>query len=203
MKKVALAVSVAMALMTGCASNSGESVSHKDLVARGVEIYTHSTTDAYQASAVKEIEIARSAINTAFLMGKPAYEGYYQEATKSAGIQSYMAAVNDAGGSKEKAKEIYDALTPEQKKVVKDFYTGEKNKQIMEGLRKAAEVALKNITEFQNLDTAALLKQVDFSQMMAEKDKLALTADQISYLQDTVVPTWNLYQQISGLGKAE
>ena len=172
MKKVALAVSIAMALMTGCASNSGESTSHEDLNAKGVEIYNQSTTDAYQTSAVKEIEIARSAINTAFLMGKPAYEGYYQEAMKHAGLKNFIAAANNAG-SEEKIKELYDSLPAEDQKAIEDFYTGEKNKQVMEGLGQAALVGLKNIAEFQKLDTAGLLKQVDFSQMMAEKDKLA------------------------------
>ena len=89
--------------------------------------------DTYQPSLVKEVEVARTAINTAFLMSKPAYEAYYQESMNHAELKNFIAAMDNAE-SEEQKKEIYNALSSEERKVVDEFFNGEKSKQIIDGL---------------------------------------------------------------------
>ncbi|WP_461536942.1 hypothetical protein [Spongorhabdus nitratireducens] len=202
MKKQFLAIAVAASLMTGCASNGGEQVNYAELQVVGQDLYAQSVKDSYQPSLIEDVEVVRTSVNAVFLIAKPAYEQYTDKLLQQVEIQTYFAAV-EAADSEEDKRAIYDNLDPETKAKVDAFVNSDQSQQIMASLAEASKVALQNIALFKQLDSAGLLKQVSFSDLMAEKDKLAFTGEQIVYLNDTVVSAYKNYQQISAFSKAQ
>lgn len=202
MKKILLSAVIATSLLTGCASNGGSAVSYADLQAQGSELLAGAQVNSYAPSTVKELEVARTLINTAFLAAKPAYEQFTAAMQKDAVIGNYFAAV-EAVKTEEEKKAIYDALAPEDKKAIDAFNNSEMSKQVFAGLGEASLVALKNLAVFEALDTAGLLKSVEFSMLMQEKDKLAFTTKQVAYLNDTVVSAYKNHQIVSAFRSAE
>lgn len=77
------------------------------------------------------------------------------------------------------------------------------SKQVFAGLGEASLVALQNLAVFEALDTTGLLKSVEFSMLMQEKDKLAFTTKQVAYLNDTVVSAYKNHQIVSAFRSAE
>ncbi len=202
MKKTLLSAVIATALLTGCASNGGSVVDHNKLQTQGSELLAGAQAGSYAPSTIKELEVARTLINTAFLMGQPAYERYTFEMKKDAVIGNYFAAV-EAVKTEEEKKAIYDALSPEHKKTIDTFNSSDKTKEIFSGLNEASLVAVKNLLVFEALDTKELLKSVEFAMLMQEKDKLAFTTEQVAYLNNTVISAYNNYQQVSAFRSAE
>ena len=200
MKKLVAAAVVAI-LATGCAGNGAKSVSYDKLVAQGGELYSKSDSKAYEPSSVGSIEIARTAVNTAFLAAKPAYEEYTKQLKNDTALSTYFAAV-EAQETEEEKRAVYDALSDETRKVVDDYNNSAMGKKVMAGLAEAAVLAMKNTSAFEKLDTAELLKNIDFSQIMSEKSKLSLTKDQVEYLNDTVISAYNNMKVVSTFSKA-
>ena len=60
-------------------------------------------------------------------------------------------------------------------------------------LKVGAEIAVQTLA-FNKIDQSALLGELDFSQLGTEKDKLTLTTEQISVLNDTVYSLYQEYQ---------
>lgn len=199
MKKQILAVIVAAALTTGCSTSGGtEAVSYDALQTEGQELYTQSVVDggSYEPSIIKEVEIVRTAVNTAFLAAKPAYENYVSQLKKEPVLGNYFAAV-EAADSEEDKRAVYDKLTDEKRIIIDNFNNSTMGNEVMSSLGDAAKVALKNIAIFKSMDSSEMISSVGFSELMSEKNKLSLTVEQISYLNDSVVSAYKNYKTVS------
>ena len=202
MKKNFIALAIAASLMTGCASNGGEQVDYKELQVAGQDLYTQSIEGSYHPSTIQDLEVVRTSVNSVFLIAKPTYEQYTSNLMKSTEIQTYFAAV-EAAETEEDKRAVYDNLTPETKASVDEFVNGEQSQEIMKNLGEAAKVALTNIAMFEEIDTASMIKNIKFSDLMAEKNKLSLTGEQVVYLNDTVISAYNNYQVVAAFSKAQ
>jgi hypothetical protein len=203
MKKTLLAMALAASMVSGCSMIGGqETVSYEDLKREGAELAVRSSGDNYVPSIVKEAEVARIAVNTAFLASKPAYERYTEELLATPALGNYFSAVEVADSEEEK-RAIYDALTDEDKKVVDDYMASSVFAEVIEGLKESALPATKSILTFMEMDQTELLAGIEFSALPAEKDKFELTADQVLYLNETVVSAYENYQVISAFSSAE
>ncbi|NOH34678.1 hypothetical protein [Vibrio chagasii] len=203
MKKTLLTMVLAASMLSGCSMIGGqETVSYEDLKHEGAELAIRSNGDNYVPSIVKEAEVARIAVNTAFLASKPAYERYTEELLATPALGNYFSAV-EAVDSEEEKRAIYDSLTEEDKKVVDNYMASSVFSEVIEGLKDAALPATKSVVTFMAMDQTDLLDGVEFSALLTEKDKFALTAEQALYLNETVVSAYENYQIISAFSAAE
>lgn len=202
MKKTLLAVVLAASMVSGCSMFGQETLSYSELTQQGSELAIRSNGENYVPSVVKEAEIARIAVNTAFHASKPAYERYTESLLAEPAVNNYFAAV-EAVDSEEEKRAIYDSLTAEDKKLVDEFTSSPVFDGVMEGLKNAAEPALKSILLFTSMDSSSLLKGVEFAALLTEKEKIALTAEQVLYMSNTVVSAYENYQIISAFNSAE
>lgn len=194
---------LAASMLSGCSMIGGqETVSYEDLKHEGAELAIRSNGDNYVPSIVKEAEVARIAVNTAFLASKPAYERYTEELLATPALGNYFSAV-EAVDSEEEKRAIYDSLTEEDKKVVDNYMASSIFSEVIEGLKDAALPATKSVVTFMAMDQTDLLDGVEFSALLTEKDKFALTAEQALYLNETVVSAYENYQIISAFSAAE
>ncbi len=194
---------LAASMLSGCSMIGGqETVSYEDLKHEGAELAIRSNGDNYVPSIVKEAEVARIAVNTAFLASKPAYERYTEELLATPALGNYFSAV-EAVDSEEEKRAIYDSLTEEDKKVVDNYMASSVFSEVIEGLKDAALPATKSVVTFMAMDQTDLLDGVEFSALLTEKDKFALTAEQALYLNETVVSAYENYQIISAFSAAE
>ncbi|CAH7002466.1 conserved exported hypothetical protein [Vibrio chagasii] len=203
MKKTLLTMVLAASMVSGCSMIGGqETVSYEDLKHEGAELVVRSNGDNYVPSVVKEAEIARIAVNTAFLASKPAYERYTEELLATPALGNYFSAV-EAVDSEEEKRAIYDSLTEEDKKVVDNYMASSVFSEVIEGLKDAALPATKSVVTFMAMDQTDLLDGVEFSALLTEKDKFALTAEQALYINETVVSAYENYQIISAFSAAK
>lgn len=203
MKKTLLAMALAASMVSGCSMIGGQdTVSYENLKHEGAELAIRSNSENYTPSIVKEAEVARIAVNTAFLASKPAYERYTEELLATPALGNYFSAV-EAADSEEEKRAIYDSLTEENKKIVDNYLASSVFEEVIEGLKNAALPATKSIVTFMAMDQTELLAGVEFAALMTEKDKLELTADQILYMNETVVSAYENYQIISAFSSAE
>jgi len=221
MKKTILAATVFASLLSGCMTTGGQA-SYADLQKEGVELYQDSAIvgtpyeftkedgtkiegkveTGYQVSNVAELEVIRTVINATFLTALPVYERFSTEMMNNTEVGQYFAAVEAADTEEDKAQ-VFENLSEADKQKVKDFENSSVGQELLSGLGDVALVVLKNSAAFAELDTAALISNVDFSELMTEKDRLGHTADQILYMNDTVVSAYNNYQVISAMSNAE
>ncbi|MCG7587994.1 hypothetical protein [Photobacterium sp. OFAV2-7] len=203
MKKTLLAAIIAASMVSGCSMiTDSEKVSYAELQTTGTELAERSNADNYQPSSIKEAEVLRIAVNTAFYAAKPAYERYTEELLATPAVGNYFSAVESVDSEEEK-KAVYDALSEENKKAVDKFMASSVFDEVIGGLKEAAVPAMKSATSFLALDTTSLLADINFSELPAEKDKFALTAEQLEYLDKTVVSAYNNYQIISAFSNAQ
>ncbi|CAH7078753.1 conserved exported hypothetical protein [Vibrio chagasii] len=203
MKKTLLTMVLAASMVSGCSMIGGqETVSYEDLKHEGAELAVRSNGDNYVPSVVKEAEVARIAVNTAFLASKPAYERYTEELLATPALGNYFSAV-EAVDSEEEKRAIYDSLTEEDKKVVDNYMASSVFSEVIEGLKDAALPATKSVVTFMAMDQTDLLDGVEFSALLTEKDKFALTAEQARYINETVVSAYENYQIISAFSAAK
>ena len=203
MKKTLLAAVFAATMASGCSMFGGaDTVSYGELKTTGAELAERSDAAHYQMSLVKELEVARLAVNTVFLASQPAYEAYMAQIMATPTLGNYFAAV-EAVESEEDKKAIYDALSPEQQEEVNNFVNSSIAKEMMKGLAKSTGPILNAVVTFQALDTKSLISGLEFAVILTEKDKIALTAEQIDYLNSTVVNAYNNYQIVSAFSNAQ
>lgn len=205
MNKNILAVLVAAALTTGCASSgSTEAISYSALQTEGQELYTQSVVEggSYEPSLIQDVEVIRTAVNTVFLTAKPVYENYVSQLMNEPVLGNYFSAV-EAVDSEEEKRNVYDALASEDRKVIDDFNNYTMGSEVMGSLGDAAKVALKNIAMFKSMDTSGMISGVGFKELLSEKDKLAHTVEQIDYLNDTIISAYNNYQVVSAFRSAQ
>lgn len=203
MKKTVLAMVLAATMVSGCSMIGGsETVSYEDLREQGNVLLLASNEAGYKASDIQQLEAIRLVVNTAFLTAKPVYERYIDELMATPDLNNYFSAV-EAMETEEEKRAVYDALNPEQKKIVDEFNQSSVGNEIMLGLKDAALVALKNSAVFLEADTTAMLSDVDFSKLMDEKDAVSLTAEQVIYMDKTVVSAYENYKVISAFSSAQ
>lgn len=203
MKKTLLAMALTVSMVSGCSMFGGsDTLSYADLQVQGSELAVRSDAENYEPSVVKEAEVARLAVNTAFHVSKPVYERYIENLLATPEVGNYFSAV-EAVDSEEEKRAIYDALSDEDKKMIDDYVASSVFEDIMDGLKNAALPAVNSVATFMALDTAGLLKDVEFTALLLEKEKLALTAEQVLYMNETVVSAYENYQIISAFSSAE
>lgn len=203
MKKTLLAMALAVSMVSGCSMISGsDQVSYEELQKEGNVLLEQSNEAGYKASNVQELEAIRLLVNSAFLASKPAYERYTEELLKTPELGNYFAAV-EAVDSEEEKRAIYDGLPSEQKKIVDDFNKSSIGNEIMSGLKDASLVVLKNSAVFLEADTTSMLADIDFSKLMDEKDAVSFTAEQVTYLDKTVVSAYKNYKQVSAFSNSK
>jgi hypothetical protein len=221
MKKTILAATIFASLLSGCMTTGG-GATYVELQEQGQELYLESATTGssyivlteegvektekvgagYQVSNIPELETIRMIVNATFLTAKPVYERFSEEMINSPAVGSYFAAIDNAENDEEIAA-INAALSPEDKKIIDDFKASSVSEELLSGLGDVALVVLKNSASFAEIDTAGLISNVDFSELMTEKDRLGHTADQLLYMNDTVVSAYQNYQVISAMSNAE
>ncbi len=221
MKKTILAVTVFASLLSGCIT-TGDQATYAELQVQGQELYLESasqgttyvtttlegteedrTVDAgYQTSQIPELEKMRTIVNATFLTAKPVYERFSEEMINNTVVGNYFAAI-DAADNDEEIATVNAALSAEDKKIIADFKESSVSKELLVGLKDVAAVVLENSAAFAQVDTMALVMSIDFSEIMAEKELLGHTTDQILYMNDTVVSAYNNYQVISAMSTAE
>jgi hypothetical protein len=220
MKKTILAATIFASLLSGCMT-TGESASYADLQAEGQELYLesavvgtpymtvekgekveHEVKTGYQVSNIPELETIRMVVNATFLTAKPVYERFSDEMINSPAVGSYFAAIDNAEND-EAIAAINAALSPEEKKIIDDFKASSVSQELLTGLGDVAVVVLKNSASFAQIDAVGLISNVDFSELMTEKDRLGHTTDQLLYMNDTVVSAYQNYQVISAMSNAE
>ncbi len=203
MKKTLLAMALAVSMVSGCSMIGGsDQVSYEELQKEGNVLLEQSNEAGYKASNVQELEAIRLLVNSAFLASKPAYERYTEELLKTPELGNYFAAV-EAVDSEEEKRAIYDGLPSEQKKIVDDFNKSSIGNEIMSGLKDASLVVLKNSAVFLETDTTSMLADIDFSKLMDEKDAVSFTAEQVTYLDKTVVSAYKNYKQVSAFSNSK
>ncbi|KLV07066.1 hypothetical protein ABT56_05755 [Photobacterium aquae] len=202
MKKTLLAVALVASLGSGCSMlNKSDTVNYDALRKDGAELMTKANAEGYQPSNVKQLEVVRFTVNTAFLAAKPTYERYIDELKSTPVLGNYFAAT-EAVETEEEKRAIYDALPADQKKVVDNFMKSSMSEEMMSGLGEAAKVALENSSHFLALDSTDMLSGIDFTQLLTEKENVSFTIDQISYLNATVISAYNNYKTVSAFSRA-
>lgn len=203
MKKTILAVTLAASLLSGCSTIMGnEARSYEELKADGQALLLASNEEGYSASGIQDLEKIRLGVNSVFLIAEPMYERYTESLLNTPEIGNFMAATEVAESEEEK-KAIYDALPKETKDKVDAYLNSSMAQEIMAGLGEAVPVLLKNSTAFLQTNTTSILSQIDFTDLMAEKSRIAHTADQLAYLDTTLVSAYQNYKVISAFSKAQ
>lgn len=203
MKKTIIASSLAIFLLSGCISTGfGEKSSYVELQKEGQEMMLSSNAGGYSASGVQDLEKVRLVINSTFLVAQPIYERYTETLINTPAIGNYLAAT-EAVDSKEDKEAIYTALTPSDKKTVDNYLKSSVTKEAMSGMSDVLSVLLENQSTFLTASSGNALLQVDWSDIMAEKDRISHTADQIAYLNSTVVSAYQNYQVVSAFSSAK
>ncbi|WP_372882258.1 hypothetical protein [Psychromonas sp.] len=203
MKKTILAVTLAATLLSGCSAIMGnETRSYDELKADGQALLLKSNEEGYSASGIQDLEKIRLGVNSAFLIAEPMYERYTENLLNTPELGNFMAAT-EAAESEEEKKAIYDALPQETKDKVDAYLNSSMTQEVMKGAAEVAKVILKNSTAFLTVNTTSVLTQIDFTDLMAEKARIAHTADQLAYLDTTLVSAYKNYKVISAFSNAQ
>jgi hypothetical protein len=203
MKKTFLAITLAASLLSGCSMIAGnETRSYTELKAEGQELLLTSNEEGYSASGIQDLEKIRLGVNSVFLIAAPIYERYTNTLLNTPELNNFMAAT-EAAESEEEKKAIYDALPREAKDKVDAYLNSSMTKEIMAGLGEAVPVLLKSSAAFLQTNTASILTQVDFSDLSAEKARIAHTYDQLAYLDTTLVSAYQNYKVVSAFSNAQ
>lgn len=203
MKKIIIAVSLTISLLSGCSSMSGgEKRSYTELKKEGQEILLSSNVEGYSASDIQDLEKVRIAVNSVFLIAEPIYERYTEALINTPALGNFMAAT-EAVDTDEEKRMVYEMLTPEDKEIVDKYLSSSVAQEAMKGLGQVVLVILKNSTLFLQVDTSSVLAQVDFTDLLAEKDRIAHTYDQIAYLDSTLVSAYENYKVVSAFSDAQ
>lgn len=187
MKRSLLAAALAVSFISGCVSTSAPTFD--DLKSTGSEL----ASTEYKASSVSDVEKIRQIVNRTFIAAKPVYENYVDTLLAESDVSNYVSAVRNAESEEEAAK-LYESLTPEQKQKVDRVINSEQMKEIFLSLGKLA-LETNQITDvFGSMDKTSFLTELDFSNLVTEKDNLSFTMSQLDYLNDTIASAYKNHQ---------
>lgn len=203
MKKTILAVALAASMVSGCSMIAGkETRSYAELQTEGQALLLASNEEGYSASGIQDLEKIRLGVNSVFLIAEPMYERYTEKLINTPELGNFMAAT-EAAESEEEKKAIYDALTPEMKVKVDKYVNSSVMKDVMKSAGEVAKVILKNSAVFLEMNTTSILTQIDFTDLMAERERIAHTYNQLAYLDTTLVSAYENYRIISAFSNAQ
>ena len=203
MKKTILASSLAIALLSGCMmTGTSEHASYKELQKEGERLMLSSSAEGYSPTGVHDLEMVRLAVNSGFLIALPIYERYTEELLNTPELGNFFAATENVETEEEK-KAIYDSLSPEGKKIIDDYLSSSVVQEMMKGIGEVVGVLLKNSASFLAVNSPSVLAEVDWTDLIGEKNRIAHTYDQIAYLDETIVSAYHNHQIISAFVNAE
>lgn len=201
MKKTMIAASIAISLLSGCVS-TGEAVSVAEINERATVVQT----EQYETSAVTGLEQVRLPINSLFNESVPILNDYI-EGTKAfeEGAQ-FQGALNLQETEEERLALLEEYKNSEDagKQRVYQDYIAMMNDDHMQSIYKrigtiTTELAVQ-VAIFAQIDQTTLWTDIDWSEVLDEKDKLAMTVDQIDILTDSFVTLNDEYNNNKAAG---
>jgi hypothetical protein len=186
MKKTILAASLAVALLSGCMTTS-DPVTVAELNVRAEAVQSLQ----YEKSAVSGLEQVRLPINSLFNQSVPILNDYIAGQEAFAEGSQLQASLSFAETEEERLAMLEEYKNSEDaaKKSMHDDYIAMINDDHMESIYKRIGVVSLEIAAqallFAQMDQVALWTDIDFSEIMNEKDKLAVTLDQLDILNDS------------------
>jgi hypothetical protein len=186
MKKTIMAASIALALLSGCVSTGEvESVAEINRHAEVVQ------AEQYVQSAVTGLEQVRLPINSLFNESVPILNDYIEGTKAFEEGSQFRTAL-----SMEETEEARLALLEKYKtsevageqKMYQDYIAMMNDDHMQSIYKRIGTVSLelgKQVAMFAKIDQTALWTDIDWSEIMNEKDKLAMTITQIDILTDS------------------
>lgn len=188
MKKTIIAISLATALLSGCASTD-EPVSVAEINQRAVV----AQTETYEQSSVTGLEQVRLPINSLFNESVPILNDYI-EGTKAFEEGSQLQAAANMKETEEERLEFLDEYKNSEdagkQKMYQDYIAMINDDHMQSIYKRIGTVSLELATQvavFSQLDQSTLWTDVDWSDVLDEKAKLAMTVEQIDILTDSFV----------------
>lgn len=201
MKKTIIAASLALAVLSGCASTD-DSVSVVEVNKRAVAVQT----ETYEQSAVTGLEQARLPINSLFNESVPILNDYI-EGTKAFEEGSQLqAAANMKETEEERLAFLEEYKNSEdigKQKMYQDYIAMINDDHMQSIYKRIGTVSLElaaQVAVFSQIDQSSLWTDVDWSEILDEKDKLAMTVDQIDILTDSFVTLNNEHNNNKAAG---
>lgn len=201
MKKTIIATSLAVALLSGCIS-TGKAPTHAELQEQGRELSVASKKGEYSPTLIQEIEIARVSVNSVFLVAHPAYDRYVDTVISQPVVSQYMGALAKLEEEEEK-QQLWDSLKDKDKAAITAFLESSQTEEAMKALVEVVPMIADASLMFMALDTTTLLQQVDWKDLMSEKDRLTHTTDQLDYMAVTAVKAYEVHNQASAFASAK
>lgn len=194
MKRKMLAIAIAVAMATSCATTNGHKTPN-ELQAEG-----DAMKGGYAATKVVALEQVRQPINELFVFAAKEYQGYVDRLTRSPGIENVEAYLTSLKDEKEK-KKAYEELDPEVRAKYDSFHRTS-NEMLMNFGKTILKIASTEAL-LSRLDTSALLADVEYKDLMATKNALAYTQKQVAYMKDSLVAAYENHKVLSALASAE
>lgn len=144
--------------------------------------------DGYKRSNIVELEIARSAIDELYNTSLDIYTDYVAKLANDDAAGRVNAALSFAQNEEERNTVLADikANSPADYDAYVAFVNSDFSKKISIRVVKAAAKIAVQSAAFAQVDTAAMLKTVDFQDLMDEKDNLALTQEQLDLMTEAI-----------------
>ncbi|MGF1715943.1 hypothetical protein [Photobacterium chitinilyticum] len=192
MKKTLIATVIAASMVSGCSMFGATEQTPATLNLKAQEL----STQQYTNSSIQQVEQVRLIINSLFTESVPIYSDYAKHIeTNQVGGQVSSALMMKES---DEERDTFIADLKANKNDDYNAYIAFINDTYMDSIYKrslkvGAEIAVQTLA-FNKIDQSALLGELDFSQLGTEKDKLTLTTEQISVLNDTVYSLYQEYQ---------
>lgn len=204
-KKNVVAVVLASSMMFGCSAFSDNaSVDYDQQLVVGNELSVRAT-DEYQFSKIKEGELVRTTVNTAFLIAKPMYEDYIKSAENQPEVKQFLAYTQNM--SEEEREAAFNQLDDESKAKVKQYVESSAFDSVLAGLGDASKAALSAASKFDEEKLLGLVTDsnigLGFKDIMQEQSLYELTGEQIMFMNDSVISAYQTAKQLSALTNAQ
>lgn len=204
-KKNVVAVVLASSMMFGCSAFSGNAgVDYDQQLVAGNELSVRAT-DEYKFSKIKEGELVRTTVNTAFLVAKPMYEDYIKSAENQPEVKQFLAYTQNM--SEEDREAAFNELDAASKEKVTQYVNSSVFDSMLSGLGNASKAALSAAAKFDEEKLLSLVTDsnsgLDFTEIMQEQSLYELTGEQVMFMNDSVISAYQTAKQLSALANAE
>ncbi|WP_017220511.1 hypothetical protein [Moritella dasanensis] len=195
MKKTILAAAIALSMISGCSMMGASEQTPDELLVAVQEV----SSQEYTASKIAPLEQTRMAVNTLSAEAQPVYADYVNHLNSNDDAKQIQAGLSMQETEEDKAA-FWATLSKEEQAAYTDFVNDEYmtavyKKAAVVGLEIAAQTAA-----FSQLDTKALMGNLDFSDMGQEASNVDLTVDQLALLNDTIYSLYQEYQYNKAAG---
>jgi len=195
MKKTILAAAIALSMISGCSMMGASEQTPDELLVAVQEI----SSQEYTTSKIALLEQTRMAVNTLSAEAQPVYADYVNHLNSNDDAKQIQAGLSMQETEEDKAA-FWATLPKEEQAAYTDFVNDEYMTAVY---KKAAAVGLEIAAQtaaFSQLDTKALMGNLDFSDMGQEVSNVDLTVDQLALLNDTVYSLYQEYQYNKAAG---